>query len=175
MRRPVLRSPSSFFSRSGRAGTAARRASGVTVLTAALVLVGGSAFAYWSIVGSGSTTAQTTTTTPLTASGTVNGALYPGGPARNLDVTLTNPGTTDVTGTGLSGAVVSAAGGQGACAVNGASSGVSVASQAVTVSIPAGGQATVTLPGAVTMSTSSATGCQGATFTISLQVTGRVG
>ena len=175
MRRPVLRSAASPFSRSGRRGTAARRATGVTILTTALVLVGGSAFAYWSIVGSGSTTAQTTTTTPLTASGTVNGVLYPGGPARNLDVTLTNPGTIAVTGTGLSGAVVSAAGGQGACAVAGAPSGLSVASQTVNVSIPAGGQATVSLPAAVTMSTSSATGCQGASFTISLQVTGSVG
>ena len=60
MRRPILDSPSRSFSRSGRRVTAARRASSVTVLTAALVLVGGSAFAYWSIVGSGSTTASTT-------------------------------------------------------------------------------------------------------------------
>jgi hypothetical protein len=135
--------------------------------TLALLMAGGIAYAAWSQTGAGTGTAAAGTIAPLGAVGTIGSTLYPGGSA-TLTVTVSNPNGRPVTVTSvaLTGTVTASAG----CTT----SGVTVSLPAtVSVTVPAGGSAPVTLTNAVSMSTSSTSDCQGATFTVPLSATGR--
>ena len=134
--------------------------------TLALLMAGGIAYAAWSQTGAGSGTAATGTIAPLGAVASLGSSLYPGGSA-SLTVTVTNPNPRPVTVTSivLTGAVTASAG----CTTSGLS--VTLPG-AVSVTVPAGGSAPVTLTNAVSMSTSSTSDCQGATFTVPLSATG---
>ncbi len=68
----------------------------MAAVVAGLAVVGtsGVAFGYWTNAGSGSGTAATGTNAAITVNQTVDSsapALYPGGPARTLSGTFTNP------------------------------------------------------------------------------------
>ena len=142
-----------------------RLASGGTG-AAALLMAGGIAYAAWAVTGTGSGTAAADSTTPLTAVAAVSTTLYPGRSA-TLTVTVSNPNPRPVTVTSidLTGAVTASAG----CTTHG----VTVTLPAtVSVAVPAGGSAPVALTNVVSMSTSSSSDCQGATFTIPLRAKG---
>jgi hypothetical protein len=66
----------------------------VASATAAVLVGGGVAVAYWTTTGtgSGSATAGTTSALVITQTNSPTG-LYPGGPAASLDISVANPGT----------------------------------------------------------------------------------
>lgn len=152
-----------------------RRALVVTTVVGA-TLGGGIAVAAWTSAGSGSATAKAgTATAPTTgtvpASAFSTGLLYPGGPAGTAKILVNNPNpyavvvTHVAAGTGTP----TGSGGNGTCT----QTGVSWVDQTPTSgnSVPANGSATLTLPGAVTMGSTSDDGCQGALFSIPVVVT----
>ncbi len=66
----------------------------VATTTAAVLAGSGIAVAYWTTTGSGTGSATAGTTSVLTVAQTSSPAgLYPGGPASQLDISVTNPGT----------------------------------------------------------------------------------
>ena len=69
-----------------------RRFAIVALATAAVFVGGGVAVAYWTTTGSGtgSVATGTSATVSVTQDSTITG-LYPGGPAQDLDFTITNP------------------------------------------------------------------------------------
>jgi hypothetical protein len=144
-----------------------RRLAAAGTGTVALLLASGIAYAAWSQTGAGTGAAAADTTDPLGALATISSTLYPGSSA-TLTVTVSNPNPRPVTVTSIdrTGPVAASAG----CTT----SGVTVSLPAtVSVTVPAGGSAPVTLTNAVAMSTSSSSDCQGATFTIPLSATGK--
>jgi hypothetical protein len=139
--------------------------------------LGGTAYAFWAASGSGSATAAAGTAQPLTAAAAsvTTGLLYPGGPAGDVRLTITNPNPFPVTVTDVVNPVTSpiTSNKGGLCD---ASTGVDFIDQSgKTLSVPASSSATFTLAGAVTMANSSDDTCQGATFTIPVVLTGRSG
>lgn len=75
-----------------------RRTRAVLIGAGAVLVIGsGAAFAWWTTTGSGTGQAEAGTTSEVTIAqvGTVTG-LYPGGPAQDLQVTITNPGASAV-------------------------------------------------------------------------------
>jgi hypothetical protein len=143
----------------------------VTVLT---LLVAGVAFAYWKANGSGSASAAGGTTAPVTLSpGTPTAQLYPGGYASVvLTVTNPNPGSVWVESLALD-----TSQGSGGFAVDGAHSGCVLSALSFATQnnggdgwTLTGGQAlSVTLVDALSMTTSAANACQGASFTVYLE------
>lgn len=144
----------------------------------------GSAYAYWRQQGSGSGVANTGTAQSVTvqvlASGTPSTKLVPNGTTADLIVQLSNPNsyavtlvrvaqntsdTVDVTGaTGCTGGTT------------GGNTGVSVPTlTGLSISVPGntvnGGVNVIHIPNGVTMSASSASGCQGASFKIPVTLT----
>ncbi len=140
----------------------------------ATALVGAnSAYAFWTQGGSGVGTAVTTTATVTVAAaaGTPTTPLYPGSTG---DVTLkmNNPNAfalklTAVTGNGT----ITPDAGHASCSPTGVSftdqTGLNINLPASTNNIP------IDLAGAASMSTASANGCQGATFTIPVSISVR--
>jgi hypothetical protein len=148
-----------------------RMAAGV-IATVAVTLVGGTAFAAWHSTGAGTSTARAGTTSALTATASITGTLRPGGPSRDLAVTITNPNTQAITVTAIAlNGTVTNAGGSGTCATTGVT--VTLPGS-ISLAVPANSTRTYTATGAVTMSTASESGCQGATFTVPLAATGRM-
>lgn len=143
-----------------------RRLASAGTGAAALLLAGGIAYAAWAVLGTGSGTAVPGSTTPLTAVAAVSTALYPGSSA-TLTITVSNPNPRPVTVTSidLTDAVTASAG----CTTHGVTVNLPAT---VSVAVPAGGSAPVALNDAVSMSTSSSSDCQGATFTIPLSAKG---
>jgi len=136
-----------------------------------LGLGGGAAFGYFTSSGSGSGAASVGTASPVTvleATGTVTNKLYPG-TTGDLLLTLDNPNTYPVTIYSVSGnGTVTGSGGIGMCA----NTGVSVAAQSgLNVAVGSGSSVNVLIPGAAQMSSSSDSGCQGATFQVPLTIT----
>ena len=139
-----------------------------------LVATGGTAYAFWTATGTGSGTAaagvaQPLTTSPLAVS---TGLLYPGATG-DVRIQVDNPNpfpvtVTDVVGTG---AITSDKG--GAC--DGATGVTFSDVTGAALAVPAGGSATFTLADAVTMDNSSDDSCQGATFTIGVDLTAASG
>ena len=139
----------------------------------------GSAFAYFTSLGSGSGTASVGTT-PLSvtveqATGTVTNLLYPGDASGDLRVTLDNPNSYPVTIVGITGngsASVSSAG-IGTCNTTGVTvntqSGLSI--PVASDSNPPNNPVSVVIPNGVSMNASSDSGCQGATFSVPVTVT----
>jgi hypothetical protein len=146
------------------------------VLAAALVLgVAGAAFAYWQTSGTGSAAAATGAPASLTISpGTPAAQLYPGGQA-DVVLTLTNPGAASVRVGSLA---VDTSQGSNGFAVDGAHSGCAVSALDLPIqtnggagwTVPGNGSLPITLGDALSMTTSAANACQGASFTVYLRV-----
>jgi hypothetical protein len=143
----------------------------------ATALSTGTASASWSSAGAGAGSASagaglaSLTTTATVATGA---ALAPGGAATALSLKVNNPGSLPVTVTsvaldgsrsiGVSGAV-------GACVNPPLTVTTPVGWSGLTV--PAGGTTgATTIPGAVSLGAAASSGCQGATFTIPVTLTG---
>jgi hypothetical protein len=147
-------------------------------------LGGGGAYAYFTSTGSGTGHASTGTPSNLVLGqatiGTVATYLVPSG-AGDLFVKVNNPNNFAVTVTGVSqagGVVVT--GGSGGCTNDPSwpgtlgTSGVSVLTQTgLNISVPAhsGSSYQVDIANAASMTASSATGCQGATFQVPVIIT----
>lgn len=145
----------------------------------AVVLGAGVATAYLGTVvqstGSGSATpVAANTPLTLTATGSVGTGLFPGGPGADVTVSVANPYEmpVDVTGVVAAGAVVVDPLPGRTCAGHGVA--VSTPSAGLPATIPASSTGSVTLTAVVTMDANAESGCQGATFTIPFQVTGRL-
>ena len=141
----------------------------LTVTVATSGALASAVYAYWRTSGSGSGTASVGTAsnvTLLAASGTPTSLLSPGGSA-DLLVTLNNPNSYAVTIVGAAqNGTVTAVGGSGCT-----TSGVSVPTQSgLTISV-ASGTHTVTISNGALMSSSSDSGCQGASFQIPVTLT----
>jgi hypothetical protein len=150
------------------------RRKGLVVVGLVVAVVGGSvAYAAWLSGGSGSVTAKAGTAVSLTtsdASASTTTTLYPGvtGDAR---ITINNPNAFAVRVTNISAGVgsVTATGGTGTCTTTGVSL---VAQSGLALDVAANSSASFTVTGAVAMSNSSDDGCQGATFTVPVSLTG---
>ena len=150
------------------------------VATASALVVAGLVFAAWLTSGSGSATTKAGSSQDLSildASASTSATLYPG---VNGDVTIKvsnpNPFPVRVTSVSLDGtnSDITPDAGHASCSPTG----VSFTNQTgLTVDVPAksggtNGTATATLTGAASMSNASANGCQGATFTIPVTLSG---
>ena len=147
-----------------------------TGVVASLALAG-TASAYWPTGGaasgsaaSGSSLASlTTTATPATGS-----PLVPGGPAVALSVTVDNPGSLAVTVTGVAldtSRGIGVTGARGTC-TNPPLTVVTPAGWSG-LTVPANGTTgATTIAAAVSLGAGASSGCQGATFTIPLTLTG---
>jgi hypothetical protein len=145
----------------------------VVVAIAALV-VSGVLYAAWSTTGSGNGYAKAGTASALTigdASASTTADLYPGGTgAVKLKVTNPNPFPVRITTVAkqTGGTITSDKG--AAC---NASTGVTFTDQTgLALDVAAGATSTFTLSGAVSMTNASDNTCQGAIFTIPVDVTG---
>lgn len=136
--------------------------------------VSGALYAAWSTNGSGSGYAKAITASALTlsdASASTSADLYPGGTGA-VKVRVTNPNPFPVRVTSVAkqtgGTITSDKG--AAC---NASTGVTFTDQTgLTLDLAGGATSTFTLSGAVSMSNASDNSCQGAVFTIPVDVTG---
>ncbi len=154
-------------------GRAVRGVIPLVVTVSVVLLAAGSATAYWAASGDGSGSGDTDTTSAVTLSpATPTAALFPGGQA-SVVLTITNPNVSSIrvgslardTGQGTSG-----------FAVDGGHSGCDVAALSFTTQTNGGagwtvagsGNLSVTLTNALSMSTSAANACQGASFTVYL-------
>lgn len=141
-------------------------------ITLAVLVAAGLAYAAWTTNGSGNGYAEAGTAQALTtndASGATVADLYPGA---NGDVKLeiANPNPFPVRVTSVSGnGAITASGGIGTCNTTG----VTFTNQTgLTIDVPANGTQTATLNDAASMSNASENGCQGATFTIPVSLSG---
>lgn len=96
--------------------------SSIIAVTAAFTLVvgGGVAFAYWSTSGSGTAeaaVAATAGTLTVTQDGSIGG-LYPGGPAQDVNVIVTNATDADLSFSDVTVAVTSTSAGTGCTAAD---------------------------------------------------------
>jgi hypothetical protein len=138
-------------------------------------LGGGGAYAYFTSTGSGTGHATTgslvgVTVAALTGGDSPTTKLLPGGSA-DVILRVNNTNAFPVTLVSVTGgpATITVSGGSGCTLAN---SGVSFVNQSgLSVSIGASGTTLVDLPGAATMTTSSFTGCQNATFNIPVSIT----
>jgi hypothetical protein len=149
--------------------------------TVAALAVVGLVYAAWTTNGSGSGyakagTAQALSTVDVSAS--TSATLYPGGPAGDVLIRISNPNTYPVTVTAVSGnGSITPDGGHSGCSP----SGVSFTNQTgLSISVPAkvgatNGETQTTLSGAASMSNASVDACQGAVFTIPVTISGASG
>ncbi|HEY6567831.1 MAG TPA: hypothetical protein VI341_09985 [Actinomycetota bacterium] len=146
-------------------------------ITAGFVLVGvmlvsSIAYAAWTATGTGSgfakaSTAQSLGTVDVSAS--TSATLFPGATG-DVSLRINNPNPYPVRVTAVSGAGTIDSDKTAACD---ASTGVTFTDQTgLTLDIPASSAQTFTLSGSVSMSNSSHTDCQGAVFTIPVNLTG---
>jgi hypothetical protein len=139
-------------------------AAGVT----AVGLVGGVAYAAWSVSATGSS--QATSGTPVTGTVTVAtpvDSLYPGG-TTPVYFTVTNPNSFPVTYTAATFGTVTVDDATACPASN-----VTTANQAVSISVAAKTTSTVQSPaGAISMASDAPNGCQGRTFTVATTLSG---
>ena len=146
----------------------------VVLAAIAALVVSGALYAAWSTGGSGNGYAKATTASNLTlgdASASTTADLYPGGTgAVKLKVTNPNPFPVRITSvTKQAGGTITSDKGA-AC---NASTGVTFTDQTgLALDLAAGATTTFTLSGAVSMSNASDNSCQGAIFTIPVDVTG---
>ena len=148
--------------------------------TMAALTVVGLVYAAWTTNGTGSGyakagTAQALSTVDVSAS--TSATLYPGGPAGDVKIRISNPNSYPVTVTSVNGSgTITADAGHPTCTTTG----VSFTDQPVSISVPAksggvNGETETTLSGAASMSNASSNGCQGATFTIPVTLSGASG
>lgn len=153
------------------------RARKLMVLGSAVLVVlavVGAALGYWRGSGSGSASASTRTTQPVTVSpATASTQVYPGGQSA-VALTVTNPNPSS---TQIGSLTLDTSSGTGGFAVDSSHSGCGVASLSYATqtnggsgwSVPANGSLAITLPNALSMSTTAANACQGATFNVYLK------
>jgi hypothetical protein len=142
----------------------------VTLLVLGVV---GLVYAAWTASGTGSGYAkaqQAQALTTVDVSATTPATLYPGATG-NVLIRISNPNpypveVTDVTGNG---AITPDAGHAAGCTTTG----VTFTDQTgLAIDVPANGETETTLNNAASMSNASSNGCQGATFTIPVTLTG---
>lgn len=140
---------------------------------AAAVLATGVGIAAWSTSGSGNGYAKAATASALTlsdASASTSADLYPGATS-DVKVKVTNPNQfpVKVTSVTLQAAAVVTSDKGAAC---NASTGVTFTDKTgLSLSVAAGATATLTVPAAAAMSNASDNSCQGAIFSIPVNVT----
>ena len=155
-----------------RAGTWSFLAS---IVVGCCLALGGLAYAWLSSTASAATSAATAglsavTVTALAGGDAPSGQLQPGGTA-DVVARVTNPNAYAVTLVSVAAnGAVTASGGVGSCTMTGVAL---VAQSGLGVTIAAGSTTPVDLPGAASMSGSSSSGCQGATFAIPVAITVR--
>jgi hypothetical protein len=139
--------------------------------TALAVMTGGGvAYAAWVASGTGTATAKATTAQQLTTEvATASADLYPGATG-DLRLTISNPNGYPVRVTRVApNGDVTGSGGTGVCAVPD----VTFTEQTgLTLDVPATGSASFTLADSVQMGNNSDDGCQGATFTVPVSMSG---
>ena len=150
----------------GTGRTTSRRFGRKGRIALAVVLVGFAstgAYAYWTTSGSGTGSASAGTLSQITIDDVVIGAaLRPNGPARDVTIKLKNPNNFAVDIVSITaGAITSDKSG-----CNGSATGVTLDLSTVTGSIAA--NFTKTFTASASMSSSSVTECQGATFSSNL-------
>jgi hypothetical protein len=139
----------------------------------AVLVVGvvGLVYAAWVTSGTGSGYAKSTSAQNLTTSVVVPSAtLYPGANG-DVAVTINNPNPYPVQVTAISNGTgaITGTGGTGTCTTTG----VTFTNQTgLTIAVAANSSTTSTLTGAAHMSNASDDGCQSATFTIPVALTG---
>lgn len=97
-----------------------KKTAALLIAAAALVLVGGVAFAYWSNTGSGTGSATTGSNTPITIVQTASSVpLVPGGASSTVSGTFNNPNSSPVFVTSVTATLASVSGSVGtpACTV----------------------------------------------------------
>jgi len=145
----------------------------VIALFLAVLVGGGVAAAAWLVSGTGTVTTQAATSTSLTVTGgTSSASLYPGASTAVVaNVTNPNPFPVRLTGATFGAVTVTPLAGKTCAAGNVTVSGpVTLASP---VNLAAGSSATpVTIANALTMVSTAADGCQGATFTVQVTLNG---
>ena len=141
----------------------------VVLLTA---LVTGIAVASWLSSGTGSGNAKATTAQALStvdASASTTSQLYPGGTG-DLKITIHNPNPYPIRVASITqNGAVTGSGGTGTCTTTGVSLS---ALSSLTDDVPANSSVTFTHAAAISMTNASDDGCQGATFTIPVSLTG---
>jgi hypothetical protein len=157
--------------------TIVRRVATPLVAAALAAVVGtGVAVAYYrsnvATTGTGSAALAGTQAVTLNTTGAVSTGVYPGGPGADITITVANPYAQAI--------AVKTIAINGSIAVSGASgtcttTGLSIAAPAqLPASVNASSTLTLTLTSVVKMGLTADSGCQGATFTIPLQVTGQL-
>ncbi len=141
-----------------------------------LVLSTGTAYAFWTVYGSGSGKADAATAAPVTVSVAVSGGqLYPGA-SLSAKPTFTNPNPFAVTITRVTPGTVNIANATDCTAENSAVAFAPLSGSWTVPAKTASGDGRFTpdtaTANAVTMGKTSASACQGATFTAALTVTG---
>lgn len=150
----------------------------VALAVAATLVVGGAARAVWTANGGGTGGAGTDALQPVVlSSGTPATPLFPGGQTA-VAVTVTNPNLASAT---IGSIALDTSQGSGGFAVDAGHSGCALATLSFTTQTNGGagwalpprvgavdGTLAISLPNALSMSTSAANACQGATFTIYL-------
>ena len=140
------------------------------------VLAGAAAAAYRSGVastGTGrATPAAAGATLTLAANGAAGTGLYPNGPGADVTVTVTNPyaGPVTVTAVAAAGAITATPAAGRTCATHDVT--LVTPSSGLPATVPASGTATITLRAVVRMGPAAESGCQGASFTMPINVTG---
>jgi len=144
---------------------------GIVAVFMGVMAVAAVAFAAWTTNGSGAgyakaTSAQDLSTVDVSASTTAQ--LYPGGTGDVL-IKIHNPNPYPVRVTAIDGnGAITADGGHASCVTTG----VTYTDQSGTFDVAANSDQQFTLTGAVSMSNASDNGCQGATFTIPVSLSG---
>jgi hypothetical protein len=151
-----------------------KRVAGLSVAIA-ISLAAGIAYAAWTTNGSGSGYAKAGTANSLTtvdASGSVTTTLVPGG-SGDFAVTVSNPNAypVAVSAVTLNGSV-SGSGGIGTCSTTGVTISQSAINATLPFTVPAGGTHTDVVSAGASMNNTSDNGCQGATFTVPVTLTG---
>ena len=145
----------------------------LAVTVSLVLLAAGTATAYWAATGGGSGSGGTGTTLAVTLSpATPTAALFPGGQA-SVVLSITNPNVGSVrvgslvrdTGQGSNGFGVD--GGHSACDLT-ALSFTTQTNGGAGWTVAGSGNLSVTLTNALSMTTSAANACQGASFTVYL-------
>jgi len=160
-----------------------RRRFGIIGTTVVLLMSGGVAYASWTQGGSGVAAAKATTVTPLTVtSGAPAGVLYPkpsgGYPSTAIGAvytTVANPNTyaVQVTAVTIGTITITPLAGQTCAAGSVIASTAGPMTLTTPLTIPAGSSGTaVTVPGAIEMVPTATDGCQGASFSVPITLTG---
>jgi len=161
--------------RMGRTGARHGRMWVVPLACGGILLAAGAAHAYFRGTGGGSSSATTASISALTLSpGTPTAQLYPGGQA-SVVLSVTNPNAASIRVGSLA---LDTARGTAGFAVDGGHSGCGLAQLSFTTQTNGGsgwtvagsGSTAVTLTNALSMGAAAANACQGATFTVYLQV-----